>query len=166
MKIFRTMLCTLCQNYLSYSICNYVASTALKGTVFAFWLFFPCIFISYCNYRVNHREFLWLVVASQCQMSSDINILYHSYQQLVHITRNGLNTKCSLHFSTYFTFLSILVNFPLTGNDICHSQPKPWYFIISNASRSINLFLAQWRHISSESAVIPVFSFPSNCVNI
>ena len=130
-----------------------MASTALKGTVFAFWLFFPCIFISYCDYRVNHREFLSLVVASQCQMSSDINILYHSYQQFVHITRNGLNTKRSLHFSAYFTFLSILVNFPLTGNDICHSQPKPWYFIISNASRSINLFLAQWRHISSESAV-------------
>ena len=143
-----------------------MAFTALKGTVFAFWLFFPCIFINYCNYCVNHREFLWLVVASQCQMSSDINILYHSYQQLVHITRNGLSTKRSLHFSAYFTFLSILVNFPLTGNDICHSQPKPWYFIISNASRSINLFLAQWRHISSESAVTSVFSFPSNCVNI
>ena len=123
------------------------------GIVFAFWLFFPCIFINYCNYRVNHREFLWLVVASQCQMSSDINILYHSYQQLVNITRNGLNTKRSLHFSAYFTFLSILVNFPLTGNDICHSKPKPWYFIISNASHSINLLLAQWRHTSSESAV-------------
>ena len=130
-----------------------MASTALKGTVFAFWLFFPCIFINYCDYHVNHREFLWLVVASQCQMSTDINILYHSYQQLVHITRNGLNTKHSLHFSAYFTFLSILLNFPLTGNDICHSQPKPWYFIISNASHSIHLFLAQWRHISSESAV-------------
>ena len=143
-----------------------MASTALKGTVFAFWLFFPCIFIKYCDYHVNHREFLWLVVANQCQMSSDINILYHSYQQLVHITRNGLNTKCSLHFSAYFTFLVILLNFPLTGNDICHSQPKPWYFIISNASCSINLFLAQWRHISSESAVTLLFSFPSNCVNI
>ena len=143
-----------------------MASTALKGTVFAFWLFFQCIFINYCNYRVNHREFLWLIVASRYQMSSDINILYHSYQQLVHITRNGLNTKHSLHFSAYFTFLSILVNFPLTGNDICHSQPKPWYFIISNASHSIYLFLAQWRHISSESAVALLFSFPSNCVNI
>ena len=132
-----------------------MASTALKGTVFAFWLFFLCIFINYCNYR----EFLWLVVASQCQMSSDINILYHSYQQLVHITRNGLNTKHSLYFSAYFTCLSILVNFPLTDNDICHSQPKPWYFIIFNASRSINLFLAQWRHISSESAVLTCFCY-------
>ena len=105
---------------------------------------------------MNHREFLWLVVASQCQMSSDINILYHSYQQLVHITRNGLNTKRLLHFSAYFTFLSFLLNFPLTGNDLCHSQPKPWYFIISNASHSVSLFLAQWRHISSESTVSAV----------
>ena len=63
----------------SFTICNYVASTALKGIVFAFWLFFPCIFINYCDYRVNHREFLWLVVTSQCQMSSDINILYHNW---------------------------------------------------------------------------------------
>ena len=123
--------------------------------------FFPCIFINYCDYCVNHREFLWLVVASQCKMSSDINILYH---KLVHITRNGFNTEHSLHFSTYYTFLSILVNFPLTGNDICHSQPKPWYFIISNASHSINLFLAQWRHISSESAVATVIT--CFCYNI
>ena len=41
------------------------------------------------------------------------------------VTRNGLNTKCSLHSSAYFTFLSILVNLLLTGNDMCHSQPKP-----------------------------------------
>ena len=63
-----------------------------------------------------------------------------------------------MHFSVYSTFLVILVNFPLTGNDICHSQPKPWYFIISNASHSIHLFLAQWRHISSESAVAAVMT--------
>ena len=41
------------------------------------------------------------------------------------VTRNGLNTKRSLHFSAYFTFLSILVNLLLTGYDMCHSQPKP-----------------------------------------
>ena len=33
------MLCTLCQNKFSFIICNYVASTAYSGTVFAFWLF-------------------------------------------------------------------------------------------------------------------------------
>ena len=80
------------------------------------------------------------------------------------VTRNGLNTKHSLHSSIYFTFLVILVNFPLTGNDIGHSQPKPWYFIISNASHSIHLFLAQWRHISSESAVATVIT--CFCYNI
>ena len=36
----------------------------------------------------------------------------------------------------------------------------------ANASHSINLYLAQSRHISSESAVTSVFSFPSNCVDI
>ena len=54
------------------------------------------------------------------------------------VTRNGLNTKHSLHFSVYFTFLSIFVNFLLSGNDMCHSQPKPYSFIISNASRSMH----------------------------
>ena len=117
MKIFRTMLCILCQNYLSYSICNYVASTALMGTVFAFQLFFPCIFISYCDYRVNHREFLWLVVASQCQMSSDINILYHSYQE-------WLKYQMFTAFQVKFHVFGSIINFPLTGNDLCHSQPN------------------------------------------
>ena len=131
----------------SFTICNYVASTALKGTVFAFWLFFPCIFINYCDYRVFHREFLW-PTNTKCDQVS---------WPLVNIINNWLNTKRSLHFSIYFIFLVILVNFSLTGNDICHSKPKPWYFIISNASRSIHLFLAQWRHISSESAVALLF---------
>ena len=134
MKIFRTMLCTLCQNYLIFYNMQLCGFHCIKGYSICILVIFPMYFINYCNYHVNHRELLWLVVASQCQMSSDINILYHSYQQLVHITRISLNTKRSLHFSTYFTFSSILVNFPLTGNDICHSQPKPWYFIISNAS--------------------------------
>ena len=62
-------------------------------------------------------------------------------------------------FQYIFLIFGYLVNFPLTGNDLCHSQPKPWYFIISNASRLIHLFLAQWRHISSESAVMTVFQF-------
>ena len=57
------------------------------------------------------------------------------------VIRNCLNTKHSLHYSAYFTFLSILVNLLLTGNDMCHSQPKPQHFIISNASHSIDLFL-------------------------
>ena len=121
MKIFRTMLCTLCQNCLSYSICNYVASTALMGTVFAFWLFFPCIFINYCDYRVFHREFLWLVVANKCQMSSDINILYYSYQE-------WLKYQMFTAFQVKFHVSGSIINFPLTGNDLCHSQPNGIFF--------------------------------------
>ena len=78
-----------------------MASTALNSTVFAFWLFFPCIFINYCDYRVNHREFLWLVVASQCQMSSDINILYHSYQEWLHY-QMFTAFQCIFHIFVYF----------------------------------------------------------------
>ena len=59
MKIFGTMLCTLCQNQLSFIIWNYVASTALSGIVFAFQSFFPCIFIVLLHYCVVYREFLW-----------------------------------------------------------------------------------------------------------
>ena len=121
MKIFRTMLCTLCQNCLSYSICNYVASTALMGTVFAFYLFFLCIFINYYNYRVNHRKFLWLVVANKCQMSSDINILHHSYQE-------WLKYQTFTAFQVKFHIFGSIINFPLTGNDLCHSQPNGIFF--------------------------------------
>ena len=140
------MLCTLCQNYLIFYNMQLCGFQCIKGYSICILVIFPCIFFNYCDYHVNHREF---------QMPNEFR---HKYfvSQLVHITRNGLNTKCSLHFSTYFKFLVILVNFPLTGNDN-HSQPKSWYFIISNASHSIHLFLAQWRHISSESAVITVF---------
>ena len=70
--------------------------------------------------------------------------------------RNNLDTKRSLHFCINFTFLSILVIFLLTGHDLCHSQPMLHYLIGSNASHSIYLFLAQWRLISSESAVSSV----------
>ena len=64
---------------------------------------------------MNHRELLWLVVASRCQMSSDINILYHSYQE-------WLKYQTFTAFQCIFHILSILVNLLLTGNDICHSS--------------------------------------------
>ena len=66
---------------------------------------------------------------------------------------SSLNTKHLMHFCLNFTFLSILVISLLTGNDLSHSQPTMHHLISSNASRSICLFLAQWRLISSESAV-------------
>ena len=100
------------------SICNYVASIALLGTVFALWLFFPCIFIVLDYYCVFHREFLWPISTKCDQMS----------WQLVNSIKNGLNTKHSLHSSANFIFLSILVNSLLTGNDLCHSQPNVIFF--------------------------------------
>ena len=62
-----------------------------------------------------HREFLWPINTKCDQMS----------WKLVKGIKNSLNTKCSLHFSAYFIFLSNLVNSLLTGNDLCHSQPMP-----------------------------------------
>ena len=61
-----------------------------------------------------------------------------------------------MHFCLNFTFLSILVISLLTGNDLSHSQPSMHYLISSNASHSINLFIAQWRLVLSESAVLPM----------
>ena len=72
-------------------------------------------------------------MVNKCKMSSDINILYHSYQE-------RLKYQHSLHSRLNFTFLSNLVNLLLTGNNMCHSQPMPQFFTIINASCSINLF--------------------------
>ena len=60
-------------------------------------------------------------VANQFQMSSDINILYHSYQEW-------------LKYQTFITFLvkihvsGSIINSPLTGNDLCHSQLNGIFF--------------------------------------
>ena len=128
MKIFRTMLCTLCQNCLSYSICNYVASTALMGTVFAFWLFFPCIFIIYCDYCVFHREFLWPTSAKSVQ-----TLIF-----CIIVIRNGLNTKHSVHSRLNFMFLvQLLIFLWLVMTCVIPSQ-MAYSLIISNASHSMH----------------------------
>ena len=44
------------------------------------------------------------------------------------VTRNGLNTRCSLHSRLNFIFLGSVINFPLTGNDLCHSQSNGIFF--------------------------------------
>ena len=85
---------------LLYSICNYVASTAYRGTVFAFRVSLLVNFMYFYCFRVFHREFLW---PTRCHIS------YHRHQGLL---------EC-LTFVTNHAF--------------------------SNASRSIYLFLAQWR---------------------
>ena len=75
-----------------------------------------------------HREFLWPTSAKWVQ-----TLIF-----CIIVIRNGLNTKHSSHFWLNFTFLVQLLIFPLTGNDLCHSQPMPYSFIISNASHSMH----------------------------
>ena len=84
-----------------------------------------------------HREFLWPTSAKWVQ-----TLIF-----CIIVIRNGLNDKRSLYSSVNFTFLSNLVNSLLTGNDLCHSQPKPQHFIIINASHSM--------HCSSVEAYLP-----------
>ena len=60
-------------------------------------------------------------MANKCQMSSDINILYHSYQQ-------WLKHQTFITFLVKFYVSGSIINFPLTGNDLCHSQPNVIFF--------------------------------------
>ena len=86
MKIFRTMLWHYVSKLLLYSICNYVASTAYRGTVFTFWVSLLVNFMYFYCFRVFHRE---VPVA---------NIV-----SIFHITgiRNYLNTKRLLPIMHY-----------------------------------------------------------------
>ena len=77
-----------------------------------------------------YREFLWPTSTKWVQ----------TLTFCITSIRNSLSTKFSLHSRLNFTFLSHLVNLLLTGNDMCHSQPMSYSYIIINASRSINLF--------------------------
>ena len=71
---------------------------------------------------------------------------------------NDFSIKRSLYFSVYFTFLVIFViSHCLVMTCVIPSQYCINYSS-SNTSRSIHLFVVQWRHISSESAVITVVS--------
>ena len=122
MKIFRTMLCTLCQNCLSYFNMQLCGFHCINGYSICILVIFPMYFyhllrlpcvpqgvpVANCHQPVPTST-KWVLTLIFC----------------IIVTRNGLNTKCSLHSSAYFTFLSILVNLLLTGNDMCHSQPKP-----------------------------------------
>ena len=65
-----------------------------------------------------------------------------------------MDTKCSLHPSVNFMFLTKLVNSLLTGNDLCHSHSMHCKVTETNACCSNSFIVVQWRHISSESAVI------------
>ena len=119
MKIFRTMLCTLCQNCLSYfnmQLCGFHCINRYSiCIVVIFPMYFYCFGLLPCVPQ-------GVPVANKCQMSSDINILYHSHQEWL----------------KYQMFLVQLLILLLTGHDMCHSQPKPQHFIISNASHSMH----------------------------
>ena len=97
----------------------------INGYSICILVIFAMYFIIYCDYHVFHREFLWLTVANCGQPVPTSTKWVLTLIFCVIVTRNGLNTKRSLHSSAYFTFLSILVNLLLTGNHMCHSQPKP-----------------------------------------
>ena len=94
---------------------------------------------------MNNREFLWLVVANKCQMSSDINILHHCYQEWL----------------KYQTFTAFQVKFHVFGFN--YLFPFDWQWLVSFPAKwhinslflmpVIQCIVVQWRHISSESAV-------------
>ena len=60
-------------------------------------------------------------LANKCQMSLDINILYHSYQE-------WLKYQMFTAFEVKLHVSGSIINFPLTGNDLCHSQPNGIFF--------------------------------------
>ena len=84
-------------------------------------------------------------VANKCQMSPDINILYNSYQEL-------LKHQTFIIFLVKFYVSGSIINFPLNGNDLCHSQPNGIFFLLF-LMPVIQCIVAQWRLVSSESAV-------------
>ena len=60
-------------------------------------------------------------MANKCQMSSDINTLYHSCQE-------WLKYQTFTAFQVKFHISGLIINFPLTGNDLCHSRPNGIFF--------------------------------------
>ena len=120
----------------------------ISGYSICIFVIFPCIFISLKYYRVVYRKFLW-PTSTRCDQMS---------WQLVNSIKNSLNTKCSLHFSVNFIFLTKLVNSLLTGNDLCYSHSMHCKVTETNACHSNSFIVVQWRHrsISSESAVARV----------
>ena len=70
------------------------------------------------------------------------------------------NIYCICAYISYFgNFIGFAVDWQWL-----ESFPAKPVLISSNASRSIHLFLAQWRHISSESAVSHVWTMFYQCV--
>ena len=119
----------------------------INGYSICILVIFSMYFIIYCDYCVFHREFLWLTVANQCQQVPNV-IRCHDNWLIVSRIAWIPNVHCiPVHISH---FLSILVNLLLTGNDMCHSQPNNILLFLMPVVQCI---VAQWRHISSESAI-------------
>ena len=135
MKIFRTMLCTLCQNCLScfnmqlcsfhcinrYSICILV----IFPMYFYHLLWLPCVPqgvpVDSCGQPVP--------ISTKCDQMS---------WQLVNSIKNGLNTKRSLHSRLNFVFLvQLLISLWLVMTCVIPSQ-MAYSFIIYNASHSMH----------------------------
>ena len=70
-------------------------------------------------------------MASCSQMSSDINILYHSYQE-------WLKYQTFTAFQVKFHVSGSIINVPLTGNTCVIPSQMAYSFIISNASHSMH----------------------------
>ena len=121
MKILRTMLCTLCQNCLPCFNMQLCGFHCINGYTICILVIFPCIFVITCEYRVFHKEFLWPTSANKYQMGSNINIVYLNYQE-------WLKYQTFTAFQVKFHVSGSIINFPLTGNDLCHSQPKGIFF--------------------------------------
>ena len=70
-------------------------------------------------------------------MGSNINILYHSYQE-------WLKYQTFTAFQVKFHVFGSIINFPLTGNDLCYSQPK-WRILSLFLMPVVQCIVAQWR---------------------
>ena len=135
MKIFRTMLCTLCQNCLSCFNMQLCGSHRING-------YSNCILVIFAMYFYH---LLWLPcvpqgvpVANCVQLVPTSTKLVLTLIFCIIITRNGLNTKCSLHSRLNFMFLiQLLISLWLVMICVIPSQ-MAYSFIISNASCSMH----------------------------
>ena len=80
MKIFRTMLCTLCQNYYYIQYATMWLPLHAKVQYLHSGCQLLVNFMYFNCFRVFHREFLW---PTRCQMSVNFNISYHRHQGLL-----------------------------------------------------------------------------------
>ena len=132
MKIFRTMLCTLCQNcpfIFNMQLCG--LSTALMGTVFCILVIFSHVFLS-------------IIATTVCSTGSScgqqVPNVIRCHGKLVNSIKNSLNTKRSLHSRLNFhVFWFPLLIFLWLVMTCVIPQPNGIFFsLFSNASHSMH----------------------------